>query len=93
MSVADQEGFKVVLPREGLDQFWQTIQDHYANEEQTKWKYLAILALRENAGWRLEQIGLAFGHPKGHITRCLKAIKLELKNQFAISTNWLDDDE
>lgn len=95
MSVAKPDGTKIVLPRTGADEFWQTIHDHYAGEEPRKWKYLAMLALRENAGWPLDRIGNVFGHPKGHVTRCLRRIKDDLRGQFRQSPEFLDltDDE
>lgn len=73
---------KVILPRTGADVFWKLIHDHYAQEDSRKWKYLAMLALRENAGWPLDDIARVFHHPKGHITRCLANIKSDLRNRF-----------
>jgi len=94
MSVARPNGTKILLPRSGPDQFWQLIHDHFAGEDARKWKYLAMLALRENAGWPLDRIGNVFGHPKGHVTRCLARIKGELRQDFDASPEFLDlDDE
>ena len=94
MSVARPDGTKVLLPRSGPDEFWQLIHDHFAGDDARKWKYLAMLALRENAGWPLERIGNVFGHPKGHVTRCLTRIKRELRARFEASPEFLDlDDE
>ena len=62
MSVILPHGEKVILSRTGADEFWNRIREHYAVEDPRKWKYLAMLALRENAGWPLECIGRAFGH-------------------------------
>ncbi len=90
MSVAKPNGTKVVLPRTGADEFWQTVHEHYAGDDPRIWKYLAMLALRENAGWPLERIGNVFGHPKGHVTRCLRRIKDELRVRFRISPEFLD---
>ncbi|MCA9111882.1 MAG: hypothetical protein KDA52_18155 [Planctomycetaceae bacterium] len=90
MSVAKPNGTKVVLPRTGADEFWQTVHDHYAGDDARKWKYLAMLALRENAGWPLDRIGNVFGHPKGHITRCLRRIKEELRGSFYRSPDFLE---
>lgn len=83
---------KIVLPRCGQDEFWNLVQEHYAREKPARWKYLAMLALRENAGWPLEQIGLVFGHSKGHVTRCLAAIKRELRTRFDAAPEWLEMD-
>lgn len=94
MSVAKRDGTKVILPRTGRDDFWKTIHEHFAGDDLRKWKYLAMLALRENAGWPLEQIGSVFGHPKGHVTRCLRKIKNDLRDTFEAAPEYLDlDDE
>jgi hypothetical protein len=95
MSVTRRNGTKILLPRSGRDDFWKTIHLHFAGDEERRWRYLAMLALRENAGWPLEQIGLVFGHPKGHVTRCLARIKDELRATFDVAPEMLDlpDDE
>jgi hypothetical protein len=90
VSITRQNGSKIVLPRTGPDDFWNLIHDHYAAEDPRKWKYLAMLAFRENAGWPLERIGVVFGHPKGHVTRCLEKIKSELRQRFQMSPNILE---
>jgi hypothetical protein len=93
MSVSRPDGTKILLPRTGADEFWQTVHDHYAGGDPRLWKYLAMLALRENAGWPLDRIGNVFGHPKGHITRCLDRIKRELRQRFDLSPELLDQDD
>ena len=50
----------------------QTLSEH-------RWRALAMLALRENAGWSLERIGRAFGRDRGHVSRCLKQVIAELR--------------
>lgn len=82
MSVMHQDGRKILLGRGGPDEFWSTIQKHYAHENPLTWKYLAMLALRENAGWPLEYICRVFDHDKGHITRCLHLIKRDIRTRF-----------
>lgn len=89
MSACDRLGRKVFLPRTGADTFWKLIYDHYAGADERKWRYLAMLALRENAGWPLDRIGKVFGHPKGHVTRCLARIKAELRERFNVDANFL----
>lgn len=91
MSTVNENGSKVVLPRAGRDDFWQVIHDYYAGENQRKWKYLAMLALRENAGWQLDHIGKVFDHPKGHVTRCLDKIKQDIRDQFQISPDYFSE--
>lgn len=83
MSVMNSDKVKVVLPRSGPDQFWMEIYRSYAGDDQRTWKYLAMFVLRVNGGWAVEQIGRAFGHPKGHVTRCLRKIEQELRERFA----------
>ena len=51
VSTVKYDGTKVVLPKSGPDSFWQTVHETYAGDDQRKWKYLAMLALRENSGW------------------------------------------
>jgi len=84
MSVTNRRGEKVTLSRTGADLFWKRVHDHYAAEDPTKWKYLAMLSLYENAGWPLMQIGYAFQHHKGHVQRCIQQIKSELRNRFEL---------
>ncbi len=88
VSTTTRDGMKIVLPRTGADAFWDKIHDHFAGRDPLKWKYLAMLALRENAGWPLDKISMVFGHDKGHISRCLKEIKQELQMQFSV--DWDD---
>lgn len=92
MTIINQEGFKIVLPRVGADSFWKLIHDYYAEDDPRKWKYLAMLALRENAGWPLDDIGRVFQHPKGHITRCLQTVKSELRSRFQAAPELLNLD-
>jgi hypothetical protein len=83
MSVMNADKVKVILPRSGPDQFWTEVHRSYAGEDQRTWKYLAMFSLRVNGGWALDHIGRAFGHPKGHVTRCLRRIERELRENFA----------
>lgn len=82
MSVMNADKVKVILPRSGPDHFWMEIYRHYAGDDQRTWKYLAMFVLRVNGGWAVEHIGRAFGHPKGHVTRCLRKIEQELRERF-----------
>lgn len=82
MSVTKSNGTKIILPRSGPEHFWELISDNFAGDDKLRWKYLAMLALRENCGWPLHWIGAVFGHPKGHVTRCLKRIKEQLAEHF-----------
>jgi hypothetical protein len=82
MSTVNQKNLKILLPRTGPDVFWQTIFEEFAQEDDRKWRYLAMLALRENSGWSLEHIAKLFKHKTGHVSRCLLRIKEELRDVF-----------
>ena len=93
MSVRNQDGVKVVLGRGGPDEFWERVIAHYAEGHPQRWKLLAMFALRENAGWPLERIGVAFGHSRGHVARCLARIKADLRQRFGCAPELLDPHE
>jgi len=92
VSVMNSKEAKVLLPRSGPDQFWRTIQQHYAGEDEIVWKRLAMVALRENAGWPIELIATAFGHHKGHVSRSIEATKREIRRQFRAEPDFLGFD-
>jgi len=79
MSVVDKNGIKIVLPSPSFDGLWAKVQDEYAGDCDLRWRYLAMLALRENSGWSLERIGRVFHHSKGHVSRCLRSIRKDLR--------------
>gem|GEM_PF-3455049 len=84
MTVVNRMHQKISLPRAGTQELWSRVEQHFARDDVQHWRYLAMFALREACGWKLEQIGLAFGHPKGHVTRCLRQIKAELRANFSL---------
>ncbi len=88
MSVMNEDHIKVLLPRSGVHQFWETVDQHYAQRDPRKWKYLAMLALHECAGWSLEQISRAFDCSKGHVSRCLKTVREDLQGRFRPPPDW-----
>ncbi|MEM1061241.1 MAG: hypothetical protein AAF532_03000 [Planctomycetota bacterium] len=92
MSTVDKDRVKIVLPRSGSDSFWATVHDHYAGEDKLLWKRLAMLALRENAGWPLDRIGDVFGHHKGHVQRSIEKTKADMRDRFKASPEFLDLD-
>ena len=83
MSVMTVRQERRVLPRKSLDEFWEFLREHYAEADPVRWRYLAMLCLRENSNWTVEQIACAFGHDKGHVSRCLHTVKRQLRSQFA----------
>lgn len=82
MSVVDSRQVKVLLPRSGLDPFWQRLLAEAAGDSLRR-KYLAMLALRENSGWPLDAIGGVFEHPKGHVSRVIRRLKNELREALS----------
>lgn len=94
MSVTNRHGTKIHLQRHGRDAFWDLVNDRYAEDDPRKWRYLAMLALRENAQWSLELIGKAFGHHRGHVMRCLNQVRTRLRDELGQEPNlWGDDEE
>lgn len=94
MSVVNRHKVKLVLPRDGTDDFWRKMWKEMLAEgtPQQQWRrrrYLAMLALRENAGWPVELIGDLFGHPKGHVGRCLRRIKQEIRDRYRMNPDFL----
>lgn len=88
MSVMNTDSVKVILTRNGVDGVWKLLLDHYAYEDEIQWKRLAMLALREDADWPLDFIGLVFSHHKGHVQRSIEQMKREIREKFALSPEW-----
>ena len=83
MSTTNETGVKVLLPRLGADELWDTLATQYARKDPLRWKCLAMVVLHENAGWPLSNIGRVFGHHKGHVVRTIEKTKRELREMFA----------
>ncbi|VAX41672.1 hypothetical protein MNBD_PLANCTO02-3038 [hydrothermal vent metagenome] len=90
MSVVNEKGLKMTLPRLNKDTLWEEAEKAFAGKNKLRWKYLAMLSLQVNGNWSLENIGLAFGHPKGHIIRCLERVKEELRSRFEYADEYLE---
>ena len=94
MTITNPDRQRVDVPRLGDDPFWDAVHEHYldvpddeltAIESQAgrvrdaRWRSLAMLALKENAGWPIETISRAFGRDTGHVSRCLKRATDDLR--------------
>jgi len=88
MSVMNQEGDKVVLPRQDPPEFWNLLEQNYIKRDDSKWRDLAAWVLREQAGWSYERIGIALGCDRGHIYRILSQLRSEMKNTFREPPDW-----
>ena len=53
-----------------------------ADAERQRWRSLAMLALRENAGWSLSRIGEAFGQDRGNVSRSIRNIARTLREEL-----------
>lgn len=53
------------------------------DEDATKWRNVAMFMLYQSSGWTTTLIAKAFGHPRGHVSRCIRAIRKELKEKLA----------
>lgn len=93
MSVVNRLGGKIVLSRLGPDTFWDAVREAYAGDDPLKWKYLAMLALRVNAGWSLDMIGNAFGHERGHVSRSLSNLRREMRERFDLAAEAEPEEE
>jgi hypothetical protein len=84
MTIINRRYQRVVLHQSGIDHFWQMLQEHYAGDNALRWRRLAMLSLRVNSGWSLEQLGFLFGRDKGEIARALKRLRKELRTRFQV---------
>lgn len=76
-----EDGPQVALPTSGPG-FWGTIITEYCAGDRRRFRYVAMLALREQSGWTLEMLGQTFGHPKGHVSRILRKVTRDLQRRF-----------
>ncbi|HEX6985160.1 MAG TPA: hypothetical protein VF170_07265, partial [Planctomycetaceae bacterium] len=83
MSVMNRHGRKVLLPRHARgDAFWEVIREAYAGEDAHAWRRLAMLALKETAGWPIERIAATFGRDARHVARCVSETKSALRERL-----------
>lgn len=78
--------------------FWDTLQRFYAGSDAELWRPLAMLVLRVDTGWTVEQIAMTFEITPGHVSRCLQRVKRDLRSRFQLpqdSPEWdsIDDEE
>ena len=57
---------------------------HTAAAREYRWRSLAMLALRENAGWPVERISRAFGQDRSHTARCLDKAARDIREALSI---------
>ena len=57
---------------------------HARRAREHRWKSLAMLALKENAGWPISRISRAFGHDPGHVARCLSKVTDDLREALRL---------
>lgn len=84
MSTIGQDGLKTVLERHGIDQMWDVIREHYIQGKPRRARLIAMLSLREVAGWSFEMLADAFGNDRAHIVRSLSSLRRELQEMFEL---------
>ena len=82
MSTILPSGEQAERPRLAEHEFWHDLERHYAGRDPERWKWLAIITLREVAGWPLERIGRVFGYTRGHLARQIGVILARMERQF-----------
>ena len=87
MSIINSDGVKILLPRNDPDAFWQLVLDDYAGRDRQVWRRLAMLALRESAGWPIDRIAVSFNQDTGHVSRSLSETKRDLRTRFRLKEN------
>lgn len=81
MSIVNSHDVKVDLPRVGIDPFWDRLLADAAGDDQ-RLRDLAMLALREVCHWPMLSIGRAMGRHKGQVSRVVKRVKAEIREQY-----------
>lgn len=88
MSVRGEDGLKVILERDGIDEMWSLIQREYIQDQPQRARWLGMLALREVSGWTNEMIAQAFGQDRGYVCRVLSQLRAELQEQFEVPAGY-----
>lgn len=82
MSVVNQNGEKILLPAKDPDAFWGHVIETYAHRDQTAWRELAMLMLREVGGWTYDRIALVFGVHAGTALRTVDRVSRRFRDEF-----------
>lgn len=82
MSVIDERGQKIILPRVGPNDLWLEMHDHFHGDHRA-WRRFTMLALREGLEWPLHWIGESFHLHKGTVSRHLHHARRELQDLAA----------
>ena len=80
MSVVNREGRKVLVPRRG--EFWDAVCDTYGDDDPQAWRQLAMLTLKEVAGWPVDRIAMTLGHRPSYVAACINEVKRDLRARF-----------
>ncbi len=82
MSVVNQNGEKILLPAKNPDAFWGHVIEEYAHRDVVAWRRLAMLTLRELAGWTYDRIGLVFEVNAGTAYRQIDRVTKTFRAEF-----------
>lgn len=81
MSVMNRKGQKVLLPRRGR-RFWDEVGGEYAHDDAQAWRRLAMLTLKEVAGWPVERIAMSLGEQSSHVRDGISEVTDDLRARF-----------
>lgn len=93
MSVVNQNGEKILLPAKDPDAFWGHVIETYAHRDQTAWRELAMLMLREVGGWTYDRIALVFGVHAGTALRTVDRVSRRFRDEFCTDRSGVRDYE
>ena len=82
MSVVDFRGVRTPLPRRDPERFWDRLRESYCRSDRRRWRRLAMLTLREAAGWPDDRIAAAFDVDRAQVPRCLATLRRDLRRKF-----------
>ncbi len=82
MSVVNQNGEKILLPAKNPDAFWGHVIEEYAHRDVVAWRRLAMLTLRELAGWTYDRIGMVFEVNAGTAYRQIDRVTKTFRAEF-----------
>ena len=86
MSVVNSHDVKILLPRDGMNPFWERVLADAADDD-LRLRDLAMVALREQCGWPMHVIAAAFDRHKGQVSRLVARTKRELREEYDLNAD------
>lgn len=82
MTIVNRKHERVLLSHHIPQEFWNNLHEHYAGRNRVRWMRLAMLSLRINGNWPIENIAFLFKRDKGSVSRLLEHLKRQLRDRF-----------